>query len=36
MACGEYGEGKMSDPSVIAEEINKYFLTQTKTKNLKH
>ena len=28
MACGEYGEGKMSDPSVIAEEIDKYFLTQ--------
>ena len=28
MACGEYGEGKMSEPLIIAEEINKYFLTQ--------
>ncbi len=35
MACGEYGEGKMSDPSVIAEEIDKYFLTQTKNKKFK-
>ncbi len=35
MACGEYGEGKMSDPSVIAEEINKYFLTQIKNKKFK-
>ena len=26
MACGEYGEGKMSDPSIIAEEIDRYFL----------
>ncbi len=35
MACGEYGEGKMSDPSVIAEEIDKYFFTQTKIKKFK-
>ena len=35
MACGEYGEGKMSDPSIIAEEINKYFLTQKNNKKFK-
>jgi len=35
MACGEYGEGKMSDPSVIAEEIDKYFLTQKNKKKFK-
>ena len=35
MACGEYGEGKMSDPSVITEEINKYFLTQKNNKKFK-
>ncbi len=35
MACGEYGEGKMSDPLVIAEEINKYFLTQKNNKKFK-
>ncbi len=35
MACGEYGEGKMSDPLVIAEEIDKYFLNQTKNKKFK-
>ncbi len=35
MACGEYGEGKMSNPSVIAEEIDKYFLTETKNKKFK-
>ena len=35
MACGEYGEGKMSDPSVIAEEIDKYFLTQKNNKKFK-
>jgi len=35
MACGEYGEGKMSDPLSIAEEINKYFLNQGKNKKLK-
>ncbi len=35
MACGEYGEGKMSDPLVIAEEIDKYFLTQKSNKKFK-
>ncbi len=35
MACGEYGEGKMSNPSVIMEEINKYFLTQKNNKKFK-
>ncbi len=35
MACGEYGEGKMSEPSVIAEEIDKYFLTQKNNKKFK-
>ncbi len=35
MACGEYGEGKMSDPLVIAEEINKYFFTQKNNKKFK-
>jgi len=35
MACGEYGEGKMSDPLVIAEEIDKYFLTHTNNKKFK-
>ncbi len=35
MACGEYGEGKMSDPLVIAEEIYKYFLTQRNNKKFK-
>ena len=35
MACGEYGEGKMSEPSKIAEEINKYFLTKNKNKKFK-
>jgi len=35
MACGEYGEGKMSDPSIIAEEIGKYFLTQKNNKKFK-
>ncbi len=35
MACGEYGEGKMSDPSVIAEEVDKYLLTQKNNKKFK-
>ena len=25
MACGEYGEGKMSEPDKISNEINNYF-----------
>ena len=32
MACGEYGEGKMSDPFIIAQEIDKYFLSQRNNK----
>ena len=35
MACGEYGEGKMSDPLIIAKEINKYFLIQKNNKKFK-
>jgi len=35
MACGEYGEGKMSDPRKIAEEIDQFFLNNKKNKNLK-
>ena len=35
MACGEYGEGKMSDPLKIVEEIDKYFLIQNNNKKFK-
>ena len=35
MACGEFGEGKMSDPLTIAEEIDTYFLTQKNNKRFK-
>ena len=35
MACGEYGEGKMSDPSIIFNEINDFFLNQNKYKKIK-
>ena len=35
MACGEYGEGKMSEPDKISKEINNYFLNLKKNKNLK-
>ena len=35
MACGEYGEGKMSDPNKIAEEIDQFFLNKKRNKNLK-
>ena len=35
MACGEYGEGKMSDPRKIAEEIDQFFLNKKRNKNLK-
>jgi len=35
MACGEYGEGKMSEPDKISNEINNYFLNLKKNKNLK-
>ena len=36
MACGEYGEGKMSEPSEISDEINSYFLIKSIIKKLKH
>ena len=35
MACGEYGEGKMSDPITISTEIDNYFLKQKNNKKLK-
>ena len=35
MACGEYGKGKMSDPLIIAQEIDEYFLTQKSNKKFK-
>ena len=35
MACGEYGEGKMSDPDKISNEINNYFSNLKKNKKLK-
>ena len=35
MACGEYGEGKMSDPNKILSEIDNYFLNLKKNKKLK-
>ena len=35
MACGEYGEGKMSEPDKISNEINNYFLNLKKNKNFK-
>ena len=35
MACGEYGEGKMSDPNKISNEINNYFLNIKNNKKLK-
>ncbi len=35
MACGEYGEGKMSDPAEIYNEINNFFLNKTKNKKIK-
>jgi phosphopantothenoylcysteine decarboxylase/phosphopantothenate--cysteine ligase len=35
MACGEYGEGKMSDPLTIAKEIDSYFLNQKNNKKFK-
>ena len=33
MACGEYGEGKMSDPITISSEIDNYFLKQKSNNN---
>ena len=35
MACGEYGEGKMTEPDKISKEINDYFLNLKKNKKLK-
>ncbi|MDC0419152.1 bifunctional phosphopantothenoylcysteine decarboxylase/phosphopantothenate--cysteine ligase CoaBC [Candidatus Pelagibacter sp.] len=35
MACGEYGEGKMSEPDKISNEINNYFFNLKKNKKLK-
>ena len=35
MACGEYGEGKMSDPKIISAEIDNYFLSLKNNKKLK-
>ena len=35
MACGEYGQGKMSDPEIILTEINNYFLNLSKNKRFK-
>ena len=35
MACGEYGEGKMSEPDKIYNEISKYFINPKKNKRLK-
>ena len=35
MACGEYGEGKMSNPDKISSEIDNYFLNLKKNKKLK-
>ena len=35
MACGEYGEGKMSDPEIISTEINDYFFNLKKNKKFK-
>ena len=35
MACGEYGEGKMSDPLKISTEIDSYFFKQKNNKKFK-
>jgi phosphopantothenoylcysteine decarboxylase/phosphopantothenate--cysteine ligase len=35
MACGEYGEGKMSEPLKIANELNQFFLNQNQNKKFK-
>ena len=35
MACGEYGQGKMSAPEIISTEINNYFLNLSKNKRFK-
>jgi len=35
MACGEYGEGKMSEPLKIANDINQFFSNQSQNKKFK-
>ena len=35
MACGEYGEGKMSDPLIISAKIDDYFFKQKNNKKFK-
>ena len=35
MACGEYGEGKMSDPSIIYNEIKNFLLKKNRNKKIK-
>ncbi len=35
MACGEYGEGKMSEPLKIADKLNQFFLNQSQNKKFK-
>ena len=35
MACGEYGEGKMSEPLLIANKIDQYFLSLKQNKKYK-
>ncbi len=35
MACGEYGEGKMSDPLIIYDEIKNYLVNQIKNSKIK-
>jgi phosphopantothenoylcysteine decarboxylase / phosphopantothenate---cysteine ligase len=35
MACGEYGEGKMSSPEKISSKINSYFFNLTRNKKFK-
>ncbi len=35
MACGEYGEGKMSEPIDIFNEINNFLFTKSKNKKIK-
>ncbi len=35
MACGEYGEGKMSSPTIIYNQINNFLSNQTKNKKIK-
>ena len=35
MACGEYGEGKMSEPKKIFDEINQFFFNRSNNKKIK-